>query len=85
MLSCYFQVNLEVRDLFVDLADGKLLIKLLEIISGEHLGRPNKGILRVQKVENVNRSLKFLSTKVRTTTAQQWILVNVFLCKVAQI
>ena len=55
------------NDLFTDLADGKLLMKLLEIISGETLGRPNKGVLRVQKVENVNRCLVFLRTKVGTT------------------
>ena len=27
-------------------------------------GRPNKGVLRVQKMENLNRCLMFLSTKV---------------------
>ncbi|KAK7507019.1 hypothetical protein BaRGS_00001870, partial [Batillaria attramentaria] len=67
--SCNFALNgpkarLEIRDLFTDLADGKILMKLLEIISGEKLGTPNKGILRVQKVENLNRCLKFLATKV---------------------
>ncbi|BFZ07506.1 hypothetical protein BsWGS_10543 [Bradybaena similaris] len=58
------KARMEIRDLFTDLADGKMLMKLLEIISGEQLGRPNKGVLRVQKVENVNRCLKFLATKV---------------------
>ncbi|XP_076441755.1 spectrin beta chain, non-erythrocytic 5-like [Babylonia areolata] len=58
------KARLEIRDLFTDLADGKILMKLLEIISGEKLGQPNKGILRVQKVENLNRCLKFLATKV---------------------
>ncbi|GFR60145.1 spectrin beta chain, non-erythrocytic 1 [Elysia marginata] len=58
------KVRMEIRDLFSDLADGKMLMKLLEIISGENLGRPNKGVLRVQKVENVNKCLKFLATKV---------------------
>ena len=53
-----------VNDLFVDLGDGKLLMKLLEIISGENLGRPNRGVLRVQKMENVSRCLTFLATKV---------------------
>jgi len=53
-----------VNDLFQDLSDGKLLTKLLEIISGEQLGRPNRGVLRVQKMENVNRCLQFLATKV---------------------
>ncbi|CAL1542371.1 unnamed protein product [Lymnaea stagnalis] len=58
------KVRMEIRDLFTDLADGKILMKLLEIISGENLGKPNKGLLRVQKVENINRCLKFLATKV---------------------
>ena len=61
-----FQAHLQINDLFTDLADGKMLMKLLEIISGESLGRPNKGVLRVQKIENVNRCINFLKTKVRT-------------------
>jgi len=61
----YFRkVTLWIADLFVDLGDGKLLTKLLEIISGEKLGRPNKGMLRVQKLENVGRCLQFLQSKV---------------------
>ncbi|XP_052769142.1 spectrin beta chain, non-erythrocytic 2-like isoform X1 [Mya arenaria] len=58
------KARLEIHDLFKDLADGKILMKLLEIISGENLGKPNKGILRVQKAENINRCLTFLRTKV---------------------
>lgn len=59
---------MEVEDLFLDLADGKKLLKLLEIISGEKLGKPNTGRMRVHKVENVNKSLAFLHTKVCTIT-----------------
>lgn len=55
---------MEVVDLFVDLADGIKLLKLLEIISGEKLGKPNNGRMRVHKIENVNKSLAFLHTKV---------------------
>jgi len=58
------QVRMEVDDLFIDLADGRKLLKLLEIISGEKLGKPNNGRMRVHKVENVNKSLAFLHTKV---------------------
>lgn len=58
------QVRMEVEDLFMDLGDGKKLLKLLEIISGEKLGKPNNGKMRVHKVENVNKSLAFLRTKV---------------------
>uniref|UniRef100_A0A182PG07 Spectrin beta chain n=1 Tax=Anopheles epiroticus TaxID=199890 RepID=A0A182PG07_9DIPT len=56
---------MEVDDLFIDLADGIKLLKLLEIISGEKLGKPNSGRMRVHKIENVNKSLAFLHTKVR--------------------
>lgn len=57
---------MEVEDLFVDLADGVKLLKLLEIISGEKLGKPNNGRMRVHKIENLNKSLAFLHTKVST-------------------
>lgn len=69
---------MEIRDLFTDLADGKMLMKLLEIISGEKLGTPNKGIMRVQKVENLNRCLKFLATKVLKVFATKfkWIVIH---------
>ncbi|XP_071547281.1 spectrin beta chain, non-erythrocytic 5 isoform X4 [Panulirus ornatus] len=65
MNSFLIKARLEVVDLFTDLADGKMLLKLLEIISGEKLGKPNNGKMRVHKVENVNKSLAFLHTKVR--------------------
>ncbi|XP_024085993.1 alpha-actinin-1-like isoform X2 [Cimex lectularius] len=65
MNSFLQKARMEVDDLFTDLADGKKLLKLLEIISGEKLGKPNNGKMRVHKVENVNKSLAFLHTKVR--------------------
>ncbi|CAD1469242.1 unnamed protein product, partial [Heterotrigona itama] len=57
------EARMEVEDLFTDLADGKKLLKLLEIISGERLAKPNNGRMRVHKIENVNKSLAFLHTK----------------------
>lgn len=39
-------------------------MRLLEIISGERLGKPNSGKMRVHKIENVNKCLAFLHTKV---------------------
>uniref|UniRef100_A0A5K3EGH0 SH3 domain-containing protein n=1 Tax=Mesocestoides corti TaxID=53468 RepID=A0A5K3EGH0_MESCO len=39
-------------------------MKLLEIISNAKLGKPNKGVLRVQKIENVGRALAFIKSKV---------------------
>ena len=56
---------MQINDLFTDLADGKYLMRLLEIISGERLGKPNSGKMRVHKIENVNKCLAFLHTKVR--------------------
>ncbi|XP_015429631.1 PREDICTED: spectrin beta chain, non-erythrocytic 5 isoform X2 [Dufourea novaeangliae] len=63
--SFLLKARMEVDDLFTDLADGKKLLKLLEIISGERLAKPNNGRMRVHKIENVNKSLAFLHTKVR--------------------
>ena len=40
-------------------------MKLLEIISGEKLGKPNSGKMRVHRIKNVNKSQEFLHTKVR--------------------
>jgi spectrin beta len=55
---------MELRDLFKDLEDGKRLVKLLEVISGKKLGKPNQGRLRVHKIENVNLALAFLQSEV---------------------
>jgi len=65
MNSFLLKGKMEVEDLFTDLADGRKLLKLLEIISGEKLGKPNSGKMRVHRIENVNKSLAFLHTKVR--------------------
>ncbi|XP_020812650.1 spectrin beta chain, non-erythrocytic 1 isoform X1 [Drosophila serrata] len=64
MNSFLIKAKMEVEDLFTDLADGIKLLKLLEIISSEKLGKPNSGRMRVHKIENVNKSLAFLHTKV---------------------
>jgi len=49
-----------VADLYTDLRDGKLLIKLLEILSGERLPKPTKGKMRIHCLENVDKALSFL-------------------------
>lgn len=69
---------MEVIDLFVDLADGIKLLKLLEIISGEKLGKPNNGRMRVHKIENVNKSLAFLHTKVSRCFFFFWFIIIIF-------
>lgn len=59
----HFKARLEIGDLFTDFGDGILLMKFLEIISGEKLGKPNRGRMRVQKIENLNKCLEFLKYK----------------------
>ncbi|XP_066147280.1 spectrin beta chain isoform X2 [Euwallacea fornicatus] len=54
------RVNSRVHDLYTDLRDGKNLIKLLEVLSGERLPRPTKGKMRIHCLENVDKALQFL-------------------------
>lgn len=50
------------------MGDGLKLMKLLEALTGEKLGKPAKGRSRIQKIENVSRCLMFLhSKKVKQT------------------
>ncbi|KRY58051.1 Spectrin beta chain [Trichinella britovi] len=49
-----------IQDLYTDLRDGKMLIKLLEILSGERLPKPTKGKMRIHCLENVDKALQFL-------------------------
>lgn len=72
------QSKMEVDDIFTDLADGKKLLKLLEIISGEKLGKPNNGKMRVHKIENVNKCLAFLHTKVSVSLSVCTTNTNLF-------
>ncbi|XP_045122381.1 spectrin beta chain-like isoform X4 [Portunus trituberculatus] len=54
------RVSTRIGDLYVDLRDGKQLLKLLEILSGERLPRPTKGKMRIHCLENVDKALQFL-------------------------
>ncbi|CAH0560832.1 unnamed protein product [Brassicogethes aeneus] len=54
------RVNSRITDLYVDMRDGKNLIKLLEVLSGERLPRPTKGKMRIHCLENVDKALQFL-------------------------
>ncbi|XP_076252536.1 spectrin beta chain isoform X3 [Rhynchophorus ferrugineus] len=54
------RVNSRITDLYTDLRDGKNLIKLLEVLSGERLPRPTKGKMRIHCLENVEKALQFL-------------------------
>ncbi|KAF1942039.1 alpha-actinin-2 [Clathrospora elynae] len=56
--------EVEINDLITDLSDGIILIHLLEILSNESLGRyASRPKLRVQKFENVNKSLDFIRSR----------------------
>lgn len=54
------RANHKIGDLYLDLRDGKMLIKLLEILSGERLPKPTKGKMRIHCLENVDKALQFL-------------------------
>lgn len=60
MNSHLVRVNSRITDLYLDLRDGKNLIKLLEVLSGERLPRPTKGKMRIHCLENVDKALQFL-------------------------
>lgn len=56
--------EVEIGDLVIDLSDGIMLIHLLEILGNESLGRyASRPKLRVQKFENVNKSLDFIKRR----------------------
>ncbi|KAL0969750.1 hypothetical protein UPYG_G00231790 [Umbra pygmaea] len=58
--SILSRVNSRISDLYLDLRDGRMLIKLLEVLSGEKLPKPTKGRMRIHCLENVDKALQFL-------------------------
>uniref|UniRef100_A0A671UFL2 Spectrin beta chain n=1 Tax=Sparus aurata TaxID=8175 RepID=A0A671UFL2_SPAAU len=54
------RVSCRITDLYMDLRDGRMLIKLLEVLSGERLPKPTKGRMRIHCLENVDKALQFL-------------------------
>lgn len=58
------QVGIRIQNLYTELADGTLLLRLLELISGEALPAPSPGRLRVHFLENNSHALAFLRAKV---------------------
>jgi len=57
------RVQFRMHDLYKDLRDGRMLISLLEILSGEKLPKPSKGKMRIHCLENVNNALTFLKSQ----------------------
>ncbi|KAH9284759.1 Spectrin beta chain [Echinococcus granulosus] len=49
-----------IEDLFTDLCDGRILLKLIERVSGYKLPTPTPGRMRIHCLENVEKSLAFL-------------------------
>ncbi|XP_072545677.1 spectrin beta chain, erythrocytic isoform X2 [Salminus brasiliensis] len=58
--SILARVSCRISDLYLDLRDGRMLIKLLEVLSGERLPKPTKGRMRIHCLENVDKALQFL-------------------------
>ncbi|XP_064407877.1 spectrin beta chain, non-erythrocytic 1 isoform X2 [Latimeria chalumnae] len=54
------RVTCRILDLYTDLRDGRNLIRLLEVLSGEQLPKPTKGRMRIHCLENVDKALQFL-------------------------
>uniref|UniRef100_A0A8C1G847 Spectrin beta chain n=1 Tax=Cyprinus carpio TaxID=7962 RepID=A0A8C1G847_CYPCA len=54
------RVSCRISDLYNDLRDGYMLIRLLEVLSGELLPRPTRGRMRIHCLENVDKALQFL-------------------------
>ncbi|MFH4980343.1 hypothetical protein AB6A40_007052 [Gnathostoma spinigerum] len=58
--SHLIRVDRKIHDLYADMRDGKMLIKLLEVLSGERLPKPTRGKMRIHCLENVDKGLQFL-------------------------
>ncbi|NXL58532.1 SPTN5 protein, partial [Chordeiles acutipennis] len=56
-------VKVEIEDIYTDLKDGISLMRLLELLSGEDLPRPNRGKMRVHFLENNSKAITFLKSK----------------------
>ena len=54
------RVGCRISDLYTDLGDGRMLIRLLEILSGERLPKATRGKMRIHCLENVDKAIMFL-------------------------
>uniref|UniRef100_A0A3B4FG30 Alpha-actinin-4-like n=1 Tax=Pundamilia nyererei TaxID=303518 RepID=A0A3B4FG30_9CICH len=53
----------QIENIEQDFRDGLKLMLLLEVISGERLPKPERGKMRVHKINNVNKALDFIASK----------------------
>uniref|UniRef100_A0A913HUS6 Spectrin beta chain n=1 Tax=Strongyloides stercoralis TaxID=6248 RepID=A0A913HUS6_STRER len=58
--SHLIRVNCKIQDLYMDMRDGKMLMKLLEVLSGDRLPKATRGKMRIHCLENVDKGLQFL-------------------------
>ncbi|KAH9589471.1 Spectrin beta chain, non-erythrocytic 2 [Schistosoma haematobium] len=49
-----------VKELYHDLRDGRILLRLLELLSGRQFTRINHSRMRIHQLENINKALDFL-------------------------
>ena len=54
---------MQIAEIDRDFRDGRKLLKLLELISGEKVSAPERGNLRIHLVNNVRKGLDFLKSK----------------------
>jgi len=57
------KINESINDITKDFRDGVKLIKLLEVISNEKLPACERGKMRVHKINDVNKALRFIASK----------------------
>lgn len=53
----------QIEEIEEDFRNGLKLMLLLEVISGEHLPKPDRGKMRFHKIANVNKALDFIASK----------------------
>uniref|UniRef100_A0A8C8ET19 Alpha-actinin-4 n=1 Tax=Oncorhynchus tshawytscha TaxID=74940 RepID=A0A8C8ET19_ONCTS len=53
----------QIENIEEDFRDGLKLMLLLEVISGERLPKPERGKMRVHKINNVNKALDYIASK----------------------
>lgn len=53
----------QIENIEDDFQNGLKLMLLLEVISGEQLGKPDRGRMRIHKLSNVNKALQFIESK----------------------
>ncbi|ESO12433.1 hypothetical protein HELRODRAFT_93275 [Helobdella robusta] len=53
----------QIENIEEDFQNGLKLMLLLEVISGEQLGKPDRGKMRIHKLSNVNKALQFIESK----------------------